>query len=139
MTRSTGFGLFAMIAALVAYLASLSFLQLLAGVSLRSPTRPPADCVDLEGRSGWGLSGSVGSHQQMSRLGIAFIAFATVLWAAPASAHGCHPDWRYTPQDDWHSHDRKCQPHQRFSRSRARSNLASDARVNPAKFKMNAH
>jgi hypothetical protein len=90
MTRSTGFGLFAMIAALVAYLASLSFLQLLAGVSLRSPTRPPADCVDLEGRSGWGLSGSVGSHQQMSRLGIAFIAFATVLWAAPASAHGCH-------------------------------------------------
>lgn len=66
---------------------------------------------------------------------IAFIAFAALLWAAPTFAHGCHPDWRYTVEEGWHSHDRKCQPHERFSRSRARSNLASGPSVTPTNSK----
>ena len=72
----------------------------------------------------------------MTRLAATSLAFATLLWgAAPASAHGCHRGWQYTPQEGWHNHDRKCQPHERFSASRARSNLASDPSVNQTNSK----
>jgi hypothetical protein len=74
----------------------------------------------------------------MSRCAIAFIAFAALFWAAPASAHGCHHGWSYTPQEDWHSHDRKCQPHLRFSASRAKQPSKRAESEPGAKFKMNA-
>jgi hypothetical protein len=45
----------------------------------------------------------------MGRFAVVSAALAALLWAAPASAHGCHPGWQHAPQGEWHSHGKGCE------------------------------
>lgn len=34
----------------------------------------------------------------------------SLIWTAPAAAHGCHQGWKHGAGEGWHSHGARCEP-----------------------------
>jgi hypothetical protein len=48
----------------------------------------------------------------MVTAGLALAVSAATIYAAPASAHGCHADWQLSIREGWHNHGKRCEPRQ---------------------------